>query len=532
MRDDYMKTAIRTFVGGLALLATQAMTPASAQDVAVGVSAAPTSVDPHYHNLTPNNALATHIFGTLVSRDAQSRPVPGLATSWKLIDDNTWEFKLRPGVTFHNGAPFTAEDVAYSLARPPLVLNSPGSFAVYSRSVKEVQVVDAITVRLKTDGLYPLLPVDLTNVRMVWHGIGPGATTEDFNSGKHAIGTGPFKLAAYRSGDRVELTRNESYWGTKPHWKNVSYRFLPNNGARVAALLAGDVSLIEAVPTTEVAQLSTNPKLVISEVNSTRIVFLWFDRSRTGPTPFVKGPNGETLDKNPLNDLRVRQALSIAINRPAIVERVMENAAIASGQLLPPGSYSHVPGLNPPTFDPQKAKALLAEAGYQNGLSLTLHGPNDRYVNDAKIIQAVGQMWTRIGVKTQVEGITWPSFIGRASKQEFSTFLLAWGTTSGEASNPLRALIATPTPAKGWGTANRGKYSNPTVDNLLERALATAGDAAREKLLIEATSIAMTDLPFIPLHTQKNIWAMRAGLTYVPRVDEETNVAELRPARQ
>ncbi len=504
---------------------------ARAQNVAVGVAAAPTSVDPHYHNLSPNNALATHIFGTLVRRDAANRLIPGLAVSWKLIDDTTWEFKLRPNVTFHNGAPFTAQDVAYSIARPVTVVNSPGSFAVYTRPVKEVQVVDPLTVRMKTETLYPLLPTDLSVINIVPASLGAGATTEDFNSGKNAIGTGPFKLVAFKPGDRAELARNDAYWGEKPHWQTVSYRFLANNGARVAALLAGDVALIEAVPTTDVAMLRKDPKLVISEVNSSRIVFLWFDHSRAGPTPFVKGPNGEELTKNPFNDLRVRQALSMAINRPAIVDKVMEGAAIAAGQLLPPGSYSYVPGLNPTAFDPQKAKALLAEAGYPNGFSLTLHGPNDRYVNDAKIIQAVGQMWTRIGVKTQVEGITWTNFIGRAGKQEFSTFLLAWGTSSGEASNPLKALIATATPAKGWGTANRGKYSNPAVDTLLERALSTGDDKAREDVLIQATRTAMADLPFIPLHTQKNIWALRAGFTYIPRVDEETHVADLRPAR-
>ena len=523
------KTALALLCG--TVLAGFLATQAAAQTVSVGVAAAPTSVDPHYHNLSPNNALAAHIYGTLVKRDAHNRLVPALALSWKLIDDTTWEFKLRPGVKFHNGADFTAADVAYSIARPAKVVNSPGSFAVYSRPVKEVQIVDPLTVRMKTESLYPLLPTDLSVVNIVSAGIGEGASTEDFNNGKHAIGTGPFRLVAYKPGDRAELARNDAYYGEKPHWQTVNYRFIPNNGARVAALLAGDVALIEAVPTTEVAQLRKNPKVEISEINSSRIVFLWFDHSRTGPTPFVKGPNGEELDKNPFKDLRVRQALSIAINRPAIVDRVMEGAAIAAGQLLPPGSYSYVPGLNPPDYDPQKAKALLAEAGYPNGFRLTLHGPNDRYVNDAKIIQAVGQMWTRIGVQTQVEGITWTNFIGRAGKQEFSTFLLAWGTSSGEASNPLKALIATPTPAKGWGTANRGRYSNPKVDELLAKALSTGDDKAREEVLIEATRVAMADLPFIPLHTQKNIWAMQAGMTYVPRVDEETMVADLRPKK-
>jgi len=524
-----MRKTLRALLCGTALAAVAVLSPAVAQNVSVGVASNPTSVDPHYHNLSPNNALAAHIYDTLVKRDANNRLTPGLAVSWKLIDDTTWEFKLRPGVKFHNGQDFTAADVVYSIARPAKVVNSPGSFAVYSRPAKSVEVVDPLTVRIKTDGLYPLLPTDLSVVYIVPASLGEGASTEDFNSGKNAIGTGPFKLGAFKPGDRAELVRNDAYWGRKAHWQNVSYRFIANNGARVAALLAGDVALIEAVPTTEVATLRKDPKVQISEINSARIVFLWFDHSREGPTPFVKGPNGEELTKNPFKDLRVRQALSMAINRPAIVERVMENAAIAAGQLLPPGSYSYVPGLNPTPFDAAKAKALLAEAGYPNGFRVTLHGPNDRYVNDAKIIQAVGQMWTRIGVQTQVEGITWPNFIGRAGKQEFSAFLLAWGTSSGEASNPLRALIATTTPAKGWGTANRGKYSNPKVDEILAKALATADDKAREQLLIEATRVAIADLPFIPLHTQKNIWAHRAGTTYVPRVDEETMVADLRP---
>jgi len=505
--------------------------PALAQSVAIGMAAAPTSVDPHYHTLAPNDALALNIFGALVAMDPHSRPEPGLAVSWKLIDDTTWEFKLRPGVTFHNGEALSGEDIAYSIARPAKVPNSPASFAIYTKAVTEVQVVDAATVRIRTASLYPLLPLDLSQVNIVPHSLGPNATTEDFNNGKNAIGTGPFKLVAYKPGDRAELVCNDAYWGRKPYWQSVSYRFIPNDGGRVAALLSGDVALIEAVPTTDAARLAKDPRVTIAEISSNRIVFLWLDRSRTGPTPFVKGPNGEDLDKNPLNDLRVRQALSMAINRPAIVERVMENAAIPSGQFLPPGSFSYVQGLNPPAFDPQKAKALLAEAGYPNGLRITLHGPNDRYVNDAKIIQAVGQMWSRIGVQTQVEAITWPNYVGRAGKLEFSAFLFAWGISSGEASNPLRALIATWNPQKGFGTANRGRFSDPAVDALLEKALGTGDDKAREQILISATRAAMAEIPFIPLHIQKNVWATRAGLSFVARAGELTFVADLRPIK-
>ena len=243
------------------------------------------------------------------------------------------------------------------------------------------------------------------------------------------------------------------------------------------------------------------------------------------------GPNGEKLDKNPLKDRRVRLALSIAINRQAIVDRVMEDAAVPSGQYLPPGVYSYEPDIKPPPYDPAQAKKLLAEAGYPKGLRIALHGPNDRYVNDAKIIQAVGQMWTRIGVQTEVDPLPWTSYVGQANKQAFSAFLFGWGTGTAEASDPLIAQNATFDPAKGWGAANRGRYSNPALDKLIGEALGTADDAAREKVLQQAQQMAFDDVAMIPLHIQKNIWATRAGFTYVPTVGEDLHLVDVKPAK-
>ena len=374
------------------------------------------------------------------------------------------------------------------------------------------------------------MPIDLTQVPIIPHGLGPMPTTEGFNSGKNAIGTGPYRMVSYKSGDRVELERNDGWWGPKPYWQHISYRMIPNDASRSAALLAGDVQFIEFVPPDDAQRMRGDKRVALSETNSLRFVYLWLDRSRQGSEPFVTGPNGEKLDKNPFNDLRVRQALSLAINRPLIVDRVMENEATPTAQFLAPGSFTYVPGLDPPKYDPERAKALLAEAGFPNGLRITLHGPNDRYVNDAKIIQAVGQMWSRIGVQTTVDAITWTNFIGRANKQEFSAYLLAWGIATGEASDPLRALIETYSAEKGVGSVNRGRYSNPSLDALIDQAVSTADDAAREKLLIQASRIALEDVAIIPLHIQKNIWGMKAGLTYAARADEGTRAMDLRPA--
>jgi len=499
-----------------------------AQSVTMAMSAAPTSADPHYHTFSPNETLDIHVYERLVERDANSNLIPGLALSWKLIDDSTWELKLRQGVKFHDGSEFTAADVAYTFARVPTVLNSPGSFSIYTKTVVAMETPDPYTVRMKTNGIYPLLPADLSNVFIIPHGIGPDPATEDFNSLKHAIGTGPYRMTAYKSGDQVSLVRNDAWWGPKPHWQTATLRMIPNDGARTAALLAGDVQLIEFVPTSDAVRLRSDKRVALAEIASQRYIYLWLDRSRTGATPFVTGPNGEKLDTNPLNDLRVRQALNIAINRPAIVERVMEGAAYATGQFVSPGAWGYAKGLEPPAYDPARAKALLAEAGYPNGFRITLHGPNDRYVNDGKIIQSIGQMWSRIGVQTTVEALTWTNYVGRANKLEFSAFLLGWGFT--EATNPLRSLIYTFTPAKGWGAVNRGRYSNSQFDALVDRLMTTADDAQREAMTIEATRQAMADVSTIPLHLQKNIWAMKAGLTYIPRADEETRIVDLRPA--
>jgi peptide/nickel transport system substrate-binding protein len=504
--------------------------PAPAQTLTLAVGAPVTSIDPHYHNLTPNQALASHIFDPLVDMDATSHPVPALAESWKLVDEHTWEFKLRTA-KFHNGADFTAEDVAFTLDRVPKVANSPSSYAIFTKAITGAEIVGPHTIRLTTKGVYPLLPIDLTQVAVISRAAGPNPATEDFNNGTRAVGTGPFRFVSYKPGDRIELDRNDAWWRGAPAWRHVTYRMISNDGARTAALLAGDVQFIESVPTSDIAKLRTNAAVAIAETVSLRLIYLGLDQSRDGPTPYVTGPNGEALDRNPLKDRRVRQALSVAINRPAIVSRVMEGAAISAGQFLPPGSFSYVPELGPPPFDPAVAKRLLGEVGYPNGLRITLHSPNDRYLNDAKIAQAIGQMWTRAGVQTAVETLPWTSFVGHANKQDYSAFLLGWGSATGEASNPLRALVAGWNPAKGYGTTNRGRYDNPALDALIDQALGTVDDGAREKLLQEATQTVFDDVAVIPLHNQKNTWAMRAGLTYVPRADEQTRAVDLRPAK-
>jgi peptide/nickel transport system substrate-binding protein len=248
-------------------------------------------------------------------------------------------------------------------------------------------------------------------------------------------------------------------------------------------------------------------------------------------TPFVFDNDGRPLNRNPLKDRRVREAMSKAINRPAIVEHVMEGAAIPAGQLLPDGFFGVSPQLKPETYDPEGSKKLLAEAGYPNGFKLTLHSPNDRFVNDEKVAPALAQMLSRVGIKTDVVALPASVYFSRASNLEFSVMLLGWGADTGEPSSPLKSLLATFDQAKGFGTANRGRYSNPKVDALLEDALATVDDAKRSILLQQATEIGIGDIGIIPLHYEVTIWGMRSDLAFEGNTDQYSQAFDIHPVR-
>ena len=503
-----------------------------AADISIALSADVTSIDPHYHNLTPNNNVAEHVFETLVTKDPRSRLKPALAESWRAVDDLTWEFKLRKGVKFHDGGDFTAQDVVFSLERVPNVPNSPSSFVTYTKQIIEKIVVDPHTIRFKTAAPYPLMPNDMSTVfivsaRAAKGSSAAGAATEDFNSGKATIGTGAYKFVRYAKGDRIELARNDAYWGTKSTWDKVTLRVITADPTRVAALLAGDVRAIENVPTADIARIAKSSDLSLYRTVSHRLMYIHLDSNRDR-SPFVTDKAGKPLDKNPLKDVRVRRAISKAINRPALVERVMEGAAVTTGQLMPEGMFGYTSALKPEGYDIDGAKKLLTEAGYPDGFAMTLHAPNDRYVNDEQIAQALAQMLARAGIATRVEAMPSSVYFSRASKLDFSFMLVGWAADTAEVSSPLKALLATFNTQKGMGTANRGRYSNAKMDELLTQALAIVDDTKRERMLQQATELAVTDLGIIPLYHQHNLWATRKGIVYAPRTDERTLAHEFR----
>ncbi len=499
--------------------------PAFAAELTIALASEPTSIDPHFHNLTPNNAFNSHIFDRLVHSDEKQILTPGLAVSWKPLNDTTWEIKLRKGVKFHDGSPFTADDVLFTFERAPSVPNSPSSFGTYTKGKKLIKVDDH-TIHIKTERPYPLMPNDLSTVLIISTEKGTGATTADYNSGKATVGTGPYKYSEYVPGDRIVITRNANYWGDKPKWDKVTFKPIKSGPSRVAALLAGDVDIIEGVPTTDIERLKKESGIQLSQGVSNRVIYLHLDHKRED-SPDVRSNDGKKM-ANPLRDVRVRKAISMAINRDAIVDRVMEGVAIKAGQLLPEGFFGISKKLKPMAYDPAGAKKLLADAGVGGGFKLKIHGPNDRYINDAKIAEAIGQMLTRVGIKTEVITMPRSVYFKRASRggpnktPEFSFVLVGWGAGTGEPSSPLKSLIHTYDKSKGFGSSNRGRYSNAATDKTIEDALATVDDAKRADLLAKATEMAMDDVAIIPLHYQVNTWAAKAGYSYAARTDERT----------
>jgi peptide/nickel transport system substrate-binding protein len=534
---------VRTSIAALAALLALGCGVAQGQTLRIGLASEPTSMDPHYHQATPNDALAAHVFNTLVSADAGMKLVPGLATSWKPVNDTTWEFTLRQGVKFSNGAPFTADDVIFTFCR---VLNNPqaiaGSYANIARKIDKMEVKDGSTLVVTTKAPYPLLANELTRMWILWSGIvqhdkirfdpehncgvtGPWPKMEDFNSGKNAIGTGPYALKSFVRGTGVELERNEAYWGKKPAWKEVKMTPVPSAGPRLTGLLAGDFDLIENPAARDLKRLKDDKRFKYVITPSVRVLFLQMDVARD-PSPQVHADNG----KNPLQDVRVRRAISMAIDRKAIAQRIMDGAATPANQFLPDGMFGTLPHAPELKYDPAGARKLLAEAGYPNGFSMTLSATNDRYINDAAVAQAVAQYLSRVGIKTDVNAMTRSIFFPQRAKREFSFAMGGWGSDTGEASSFLTYWVTSMDKARGLGTSNYGGFSDAEFDKVFRQAITTVDTAQREKLLQQSVKRALELLPSIPLHFESSAWAFRSDIAYEGRADQLTLAASARPA--
>ncbi|TDW20305.1 peptide/nickel transport system substrate-binding protein [Rhizobium azibense] len=520
------KTLKRAAITLLAMIATPAMVAAQETPLTIGMSTTPTTLDPHEDSSAPNNATSRHIWDSLINLTGTSENKPELATEWKTVDPTHWEFKLREGVKFHDGSEFNADDVIASLLRARD--KSSQGFASYTRNIANVTAKNPYTVVVETKVPDPILLNSVSRIRIISADC-KDAPVQDFDNGKCAIGTGAYSFVSYSPGSNLMLKRNDNYFADPSHWSNVTLRFLPDDGARLASLLSNEIDIIETLPADGMARVEATKDLQIINGQSSRFVYLGLDVGRD-VSPFVKAADGSDLDKNPLKDERVRRAMLMSINRPAIVDRVMQKNGTVAAQFVAEGYAGNSKKVEKVSYDAAAAKALLAEAGYPDGFSLTLHGPSGRYVKDAEVLQAVGQMFTRIGINSKVEVLPWAMYSEAYSKGTYSTYLGSWGVNTGETTNPTVALVATRDEKKGTGRYNGGGVSDPRIDEVLAKASSTLDEAERAPLLEELSALTFNKFWLLPMHFENVVLGAKKTVSYTPRGDKYTLAYEVKAA--
>ncbi|MCR4265385.1 ABC transporter substrate-binding protein [Nitratireductor sp. ZSWI3] len=506
---------------------------ALADDLTIGVRAGPLSIDPHFTAAGTHAEAMKHIYDTLVKSGNDLELEPGLAESWTAIDDTTWEFKLRQGVKFHDGSDFTAEDVKFSIERIPNVAG-PNPTTIYVRRVQSVEIVDPHTIRVKTDGPAPTLPNDFIRLFVVSHTAAKDFSTQEtanegFNSGKAAIGTGPYKFVSWTPKEELVLEKFDGYWGGAEPWDKVTRKEIPNDAARVAQLKAGQVDIIARVPAADVPVLERDGALTVTRENSVYLFNVEFDFRDDSPQ--ITAKDGGKLDKNPFQDPRVREAIDLAIDRETITEIAMETMGTAQSQLVTPNIFGYNEAIEVSGYDLDRAKALMAEAGYADGFSVTFSFTNDRLPGDKDVGTTIAQMLAGINIKAGANAAPGAVFFPAKTRGEYSLTMSGWGTLTGEANYTLSSLVHTNDPETKMGAFNVRGYSNAQMDKLIEDAATEMDEGKRRALLQEANGLVATDRPNLPIASIVTAWAMKKDLAIVPRSDEDTLAMNIRPAQ-
>lgn len=480
----------------------------------VGIKLSPTSMDPQFRLAGEQNILRG-CHARLIGMTPDGKPTPGIAQSWRAVGDGrAWEITLNPAAKFSDGSPITSQDIAFSIRRIPRLEGSAGGYQIFVRAIKDIEILDAQRLLLKTAEPYPFMAEDLTEIAIVAASLGEDFKPADFNAGKARVFSGPYTLVDYRFGEFVTMRRNPHWFGPRPEFEEVQFRVIPNDSGRIAALLSGDVQAIDEVSIPDIARLRGNAAMEVSQIAGMRVMYVALDMDRDA-SPHIRDNNGQAMTKNPLKDVRVRLALSHAINRAAIVDRVMEGAASVASDVLPPGTPGTSPRLKPVAFEPDRARRLLAEAGYPNGFQITIHATNDRYPNDEKVAQAIAQFWTRIGVKTEVQTMPNAAYFPAAARQSFTVMAAQYGADN--ISYAYRALLHTFNREAGLGTANRTRHSSPRADALVAEALKTMDEAKRNELFAQATDIAIgEEAIMLMIYYPAYVYAARKPVSATP----------------
>jgi peptide/nickel transport system substrate-binding protein len=514
----------------LALLALLAVAPAGASQrlaegrIAIAHAVPPSGMDPHSYGSISDLSVLYNVYEALFHRDGRNRLVPGLATAWHAADETTWEVTLRQGVVFHDGTPFAAEDVVASYARVPLLRTSLRSPAIKLQAIASIELLGPHALRIRTNRPAPELPDELATIAVLRRAALSVLEPEPFNALREAIGTGPFRATAYTPEAALELARHEAWWGPTPPWREASLRFIPKDAVRAAALLAGDIDVMERVAPADMPVLAARPGIALSRAPGLNTVYVALSLARPEAGPYTAAADGTPLAHNPLRDVRVRRALALAVNRAALTERLLAGAAVPASQLAAPGTPDFQADILPPAQDIPAARALLAEAGLGAGLQLTLLGPTDRFPNITQVAEALAQNWSRIGVATRVETMPWNSMARRAGRGEFAGLLFGCCAAVPGVLTVTRNLLVTHDAGRGLGASNYGRYADPVLDRTVLAGMASFDPAIRFAAAGAAARIVAEEVPLIPLYHPLNVWAARAPLEYEPRLDSYTPV--------
>jgi len=481
------------------------------------------SLDPYARQETFLLSFDSNIYEPLVRRDRGLRLEPALALSWTQTSPTVWRFVLRQGVKFHDGTPFSADDVLFSFDR---VRDESSNLKGAVAAVAEVRKIDDFTVDFVTSAPDPILPGELANwdiMSRVWCEMHDAAHPADLAKGEesyatnHANGTGPF-MPVERVGDtRMVLERNPRWWDRPEHdLDKVEYRRIANPSARVAALLSGEVDMIYPVPPQEVERIASARGYRIVQGPELRTIFLSFDQSR--PELLESDVKG----RNPFKDKRVRQAFYLAIDEEAIAEKVMRGQARPAGLMVAPGVNGYAAELDRRfPYDPAAARKLLAEAGYPDGFATGMDCPSDRYVNDEQICRTVVAMLAKIGVKAKLLAQPRAKFFAKVLAPDFDTsfYMLGWTPVTYDASNMLVSLAHTRDTTTFAGSFNVGGYSNPDLDALIDAIQVETDQAKRTEMIRKALAILRDDFAFIPLHQQTLLWAVKDNVQVALQAD-------------
>jgi peptide/nickel transport system substrate-binding protein len=512
-----MKTKTQ-LIAAAALAACAAF--AQAQTVRVADQGDALSMDPHSLNESLQLSVTGNIYEGLVGRGKDLSLAPALATSWKQTSPTVWRFELRKGVQFHDGTPFTADDVVFSFQR---AAGEGSDLKSNVNDIKQVRKIDDHTVEIETKSPFPILPNQLTTTYIMskkWCEANQATHPVDRRKGIEnaasfrANGTGPFRLRERQPSVRTTFVRNGNYWGKiDGNVQEVIFTPIGNDATRVAALLSGEVDVMEPVPVQDVARINASSNARVLTGPELRTIFLGMDQKRDELLySSVKG-------KNPFKDKRVRQAFYQSIDIEGIHKTVMRGASKPTALMIGPGVHGFDPAMNKRLpYDPEAAKKLLADAGYPNGFEVTMNCPNDRYVNDARICQAVAANLSRIGVKINLAAETKGTYFPKILRRDTSFYLLGWTPSTYDAHDALNALMACPDES-GAGQFNLGAYCNPKQSQLIKQIQSETDKGKRDAMIHEAMKIHQDDIGHLPLHQQALAWGTSKKIDITQRAD-------------